>query len=327
MASVPPEDGSILPTGWTWSDVGHGALDIVGLVPVFGEAADLTNAAWYAAEGNYLDAGLSAISTVPIVGDIIGKGGKIAKKAGGKLAGPALDALKKIDFKKTLEPLRKHPKIGPHVDKMAKALEKWRKELVGEAPSSTPGGLQLCPKRIRALAGDLVRMGPTAARKKLTELSPAERKAVLKELVSDPALLDVSTKPNTAVFYSGRVATDSGYLQARTFAEAKWSDGKTTLEATVGGKFLDDLKLYGDKSQPDKFTPLLDSDDADEIWTGLSERYARAAKGDVLVYQGEMRPNAVLPHELKILEAKKASGEVTNIRVIELGDMIERLTR
>jgi Tuberculosis necrotizing toxin len=145
MASTPPGDGSILPDGWTWSDIGHGALDVVGLVPLFGEGADLVNAAWYAAEGNYLDAGLSVISMVPVVGDIIGKGGKIAKKAGGKLAGPALDALRKMDFKKTLEPLRKHPKIGPHVDKMVEALEKWRKDLIGEAPPCTPGGTQKCP--------------------------------------------------------------------------------------------------------------------------------------------------------------------------------------
>jgi uncharacterized protein len=145
MASSPPGDGwSILPDGWSWSDVGHGILDIGGVFPVLGEGADLANAAWYAAEGNYLDAGLSIVSMVPIVGDIVGKGGKLAKKAGGKLAGPAVDALKKMDFKKMLEPLAKHPKIGPHVDKIAEALEKWRKDLIGEAPC-TPGGTQTCP--------------------------------------------------------------------------------------------------------------------------------------------------------------------------------------
>lgn len=145
MASSPPDDGwSVLPDGWSWSDVGHGALDLGGLVPVLGEGADLANAAWHAAEGNYLDAGLSIISMVPIVGDIIGKGGKLAKKAGGKLAGPALDALKKMDFKKMLEPLAKHPKIGPYVDKIVAALEKWRADLVGEVPCA-PNGKVGCP--------------------------------------------------------------------------------------------------------------------------------------------------------------------------------------
>jgi hypothetical protein len=146
MASTPPGDGSILPDGWTWSDIGHGALDVVGLVPLFGEAADVTNAAWYAAEGNYLDAGLSLISMVPVVGDVVGKGGRIAKKAGGKLAGPALDVLKKMDFKKTLEPFRTHPKISEYVDKIVDALETWRADLLGKAGAdATAQGVYKCP--------------------------------------------------------------------------------------------------------------------------------------------------------------------------------------
>ncbi|WP_157856480.1 MULTISPECIES: ricin-type beta-trefoil lectin domain protein [Streptomyces] len=58
------------PTGlwWGWSDWGHAALDVVGLVPVVGEAADIANGIWYTAEGNYVDAGLSFSSAIPIVG-------------------------------------------------------------------------------------------------------------------------------------------------------------------------------------------------------------------------------------------------------------------
>jgi RHS repeat-associated protein len=51
-----------------WSDLGHAVLDVVGLVPVVGEAADLANAAWYAAEGDYANAALSAAAAVPFVG-------------------------------------------------------------------------------------------------------------------------------------------------------------------------------------------------------------------------------------------------------------------
>ena len=43
------------------SDLGHIALDIGGLFPGFGEAADLANAAWYAGEGEYFMAALSVI--------------------------------------------------------------------------------------------------------------------------------------------------------------------------------------------------------------------------------------------------------------------------
>jgi hypothetical protein len=42
------------------ADVGHFVLDIVGTLPIVGMAADLINAGWYAAEGDYKTAALSA---------------------------------------------------------------------------------------------------------------------------------------------------------------------------------------------------------------------------------------------------------------------------
>lgn len=47
------------------SDLGHLGLDIVGLIPVVGEWADVLNAAWYASEGRPLDAALSSIGVLP----------------------------------------------------------------------------------------------------------------------------------------------------------------------------------------------------------------------------------------------------------------------
>lgn len=62
MQSDKPEEKS-------WGNViGHGILDVVGLVPVVGEIADGANAAWYAAEGDYTNAALSAAAMVPFAG-------------------------------------------------------------------------------------------------------------------------------------------------------------------------------------------------------------------------------------------------------------------
>ncbi|WP_308010748.1 RHS repeat-associated core domain-containing protein, partial [Streptomyces sp. AC495_CC817] len=76
------------PTGLYWgeswiSPIGHGALDVLGLVPVFGEPADLLNGVWYTAEGNYIDAGLSYASAIPIAGyaATAGKGARYVNKA------------------------------------------------------------------------------------------------------------------------------------------------------------------------------------------------------------------------------------------------------
>ncbi|PSN13170.1 hypothetical protein C7293_17100 [filamentous cyanobacterium CCT1] len=55
--------------GISASDIGHTVLDIAGFIPVVGAIADLANAAWYAAEGDYFNAGLSAVSAIPGIGD------------------------------------------------------------------------------------------------------------------------------------------------------------------------------------------------------------------------------------------------------------------
>ncbi|MFL6077091.1 MAG: polymorphic toxin-type HINT domain-containing protein [Mycobacteriales bacterium] len=56
--------------GHNWlSDLGHAALDVAGMIPVVGAVADVANGAWYAAEGDYLDAGLSFAGAIPVIGD------------------------------------------------------------------------------------------------------------------------------------------------------------------------------------------------------------------------------------------------------------------
>lgn len=80
------------------SDIGHTALDVAGMVPVIGEAADLANAGWYLAEGDKTNAALSAAGAIPFAGnaataakwakkgvnaaDTIGDAAKVADKVG-----------------------------------------------------------------------------------------------------------------------------------------------------------------------------------------------------------------------------------------------------
>jgi hypothetical protein len=61
--------------------VTHGALDVLGFVPVFGAIADVANAGLYAAEGKYDMAAMSMLSAVPGVGDVLGPAAKAAKLA------------------------------------------------------------------------------------------------------------------------------------------------------------------------------------------------------------------------------------------------------
>ncbi|MCD2194478.1 DUF6531 domain-containing protein [Actinomycetospora endophytica] len=76
-ATPPPEEES----GFSWTDIAHTALDVAGLVPGVGEVFDGANAAWYASEGDYLNAGLSAAAMVPFAGSAA-TGLKVGLKAG-----------------------------------------------------------------------------------------------------------------------------------------------------------------------------------------------------------------------------------------------------
>lgn len=74
--------------GWwgRWgSAVTHGVLDVVGLIPVVGEVADGANAIIYLAEGDVVNAAISAAAMVPGAG-MAATGAKYGKKAAGAVA-------------------------------------------------------------------------------------------------------------------------------------------------------------------------------------------------------------------------------------------------
>lgn len=108
----------------------HLALDIAGLIPGFGEGADLANAALYVKEKEYFMAALSLLSMIPAVGDFVGKGAKVLTKFGddagkaskylGKLIGDNMEG-----FKKILVRLKDNPIIGPHVDDILRAVSEY----------------------------------------------------------------------------------------------------------------------------------------------------------------------------------------------------------
>ncbi|MGH8630774.1 MAG: eCIS core domain-containing protein [Burkholderiales bacterium] len=70
-------------------DIVHGALDIAGFIPVLGAIPDGVNAAIYVLEGDWANAGLSAVAMVPAWGDgvkLASMGGKAAIRITGKAA-------------------------------------------------------------------------------------------------------------------------------------------------------------------------------------------------------------------------------------------------
>lgn len=134
--------------------------------------------------------------------------------------------------------------------------------------------------------------------KPLEEIPPKELDYKTLEKKVDE--LDVSSKPNTAVFYSGRGARKSAEEMAK-------KSGKTTLEQTKGGKVLDDLKLFEDTVDD------VDGDKAAKLWSKISENYAKQASGEVTAVVNKPRPGSIfLTKELPALLNNK---KVTKVKV------------
>ena len=64
---------------YSLKEFGHDTLDIIGLIPVFGEPADYINGTWYLSEGDYVNASLSYAACMPVAG-WLASGGKLGRK-------------------------------------------------------------------------------------------------------------------------------------------------------------------------------------------------------------------------------------------------------
>jgi len=105
---------------WNWNAIGHTALDVVGMIPgPVGMVANGVNAGWYALQGDYTNAAMSAAGILlPGAGKLLGKGVQALK--GGLKAGEA-----------AAEVTADVAKAADKVEDTAKAAEKM-------TPPSTP---------------------------------------------------------------------------------------------------------------------------------------------------------------------------------------------
>jgi hypothetical protein len=141
----------------------HVALDVCGaladLIPGWGTAVaagcDAANAGMYAKEGKFLVAGLSLISVIPVIGDLIGKGGKIVlwfkktfpkaskvvKENGPKLIGEIKNLQKLVksnwgEVEKLLDAMEDNEQIGEYIPEIKEALSVFaghrEEDLIGE---------------------------------------------------------------------------------------------------------------------------------------------------------------------------------------------------
>jgi hypothetical protein len=140
----------------------QGGLDIVGLVPGIGEAADGLNAIVSLGRGNPLEAILSGISMIPAAGDAVGKGGKLVLK----LLDPVMDMIKAGD--KAADIIKK---IGPEKIKKAKAILELVKDTIVKYKPKIQAGFEAVKKADLAAVEELIGVKiPGPAKGKAEEL-------------------------------------------------------------------------------------------------------------------------------------------------------------
>jgi hypothetical protein len=184
----------------------QGGLDVVGLIPGVGEAADAVNALISLGRGNPLEALLSAISMVPGAGDAVGKSGKIVLK----VLDPAIDLIKRGDdvadiikavgpkkfekIKGTIGPIKDAAaKYGPKVKELLKAVKSKDLDAVEKL-----GGFKV-PKVAREKAQG-------ALDKVAGKLPEGDIDSIFKFL----AKVDVGDKVMGTDDYKGEIVSDTG---------------------------------------------------------------------------------------------------------------------
>ena len=102
----------------------------------------------------------------------------------------------------------------------------------------------------------------------LLKKDPAAAKVRLEQLITNGDL-DFTTKKDGAVFWG-----TPNMIRAQDWAKA---NGKTTLEQTAGGDFLDELDLFGGGNS-------MSGADAKDVWDMASKKFAESASGEVHVF-------------------------------------------
>lgn len=250
-------------------DAIHLGLDVAGMVPGIGIAADLTNAALYYGKGQKGMAALSLGAAVPLAGLAVG-GAKLAA-SGAKVAGKAMPTFAKgvKAVTPTLPTSKATKALGQAKTTRAKAkteVQKARKAQADAAKESPAVGPQTRGASARkAVADTALETAKTNRRAARTGLEAATKKAnksaAGSRLVKSSAKLAGNRKfglPRAAVLGREEIGAATG-MEMGDAQAFRYKEGKALVDKTVSG-ITDTLKNLPDvqKSIQTALKPLDD---------------------------------------------------------------------
>jgi hypothetical protein len=196
----------------TWADYGewvHSALDTAGFIPGLGEIADGLNGLIYLGEGRYIEASVSALAMIPILGDL-GKAGKLTAAIGKELLEEGAEKLVKEAAEEFVEVVAKE--TGEQVaENLAKEtgeelLATTTKETLEETAEKSlkEATEELAEKAAKQSADDVAQTSLKQAGKDLiegasTEVAEKTTKAATERVVPNVASDIVATVPTTSI--------------------------------------------------------------------------------------------------------------------------------
>jgi hypothetical protein len=188
-------------------DALHLGLDLAGMVPVFGAAADLTNAALYGARGKKGMAALSLAAALPGVGQAA-TAGKLATKFGGRVGKAA----------RAISPTGRTAKAAEKATKVAKTSQRVTRGKQATARAATAAAAQ---SGSRAAVRTAMQAGRAAAASKAaTKAAIKSAKGVRKGAARTAKRMKV-INPAFKVATRGGVLARGNVAQTYGFADPK----------------------------------------------------------------------------------------------------------
>ena len=242
-------------------DLTQFGLDIVGVFEPT-PFADGTNAVISAGRGDWLGAGISAVSIFPYVGDL-SKGAKFPRYV--------------KTIREAIEVARHNKMFAEHLRPLFIRIKGW---IDGGAIPTLPQSARSYMQKIRKMIDEFLSSSGSAAKgnaSKAMMIGKAVRAPQsFKEAIQLVNAADVMPKGKGIVLWTGY--KEGNKAAAENFVRLKKSQGieLTILEDTSAGKMFDkgeiDLSALSDL-------------EVDRVWRRLSERFVEQAKGVVYVFK------------------------------------------